>query len=373
MTELTPEMVLRRAAEKQREAAEPERSVWVVASAGTGKTTVLTDRSVRLLLAGNRPERLLCLTFTKAAAAEMANRIAERLALWAVMNDGELTAALVDLLGRAPSDEQRERARRLFARVLDTPGGMRIMTIHAFCQSVLRRFPLEAGVAPHFELLDERRSEELLIEARDELLEEAGEGANEAFARALAHVSERVNEQDFAELLRGLVGARGRIEAMLLRHGGFEATLEALRQRLGLGPDETRDSILAAGVADSALDAPNLRLAANALLQGGTQDQPRGQAIADFLAASDEDRGGRLDPYAKAFLTDKGKIYKNLATGKVVKALPDVTTILQREAERVIVLLQRLKAADLLEATGALLTLAHDILKRYQQAKARQV
>src|ERR1051325_10577573 len=209
MTELTPEMVLRRAVEKQREAAEPERSVWVVASAGTGKTTVLTDRFVRLLLAGNRPERLLCLTFTKAAAAEMANRIAERLALWAVMSDGELTAALVDLLGRAPSDEQRELARRLFARVLDTPGGMRIMTIHAFCQSLLRRFPLEAGVAPHFELLDDRRSE---------------------------------------ELLRGLVGARGRIEAMLLRHGGFEATLEALRQRLGLGREETHDSILAAGV-----------------------------------------------------------------------------------------------------------------------------
>ena len=171
----TPGMVLKRAIQKQREAAEPGHSVWVVASAGTGKTTVLTDRSVRLLLAGNRPERLLCLTFTKAAAAEMANRIAERLALWVVMDDAALSAALDDLLGRPPSDEQRERARRLFARVLDTPGGMRIMTIHAFCQSLLRRFPLEAGVAPHFELLDDRRSEELLIEARDELLEEAGE------------------------------------------------------------------------------------------------------------------------------------------------------------------------------------------------------
>ncbi|HEX3065713.1 MAG TPA: UvrD-helicase domain-containing protein, partial [Dongiaceae bacterium] len=287
MSVLTPEMMRRRAIEQQRGAADPQKSVWVVASAGTGKTTVLTDRCLRLLLAGSRPERLLCLTFTKAAAAEMANRIAERLALWAVIDEKDLTTALTELLGPPPSDEQRELARRLFARVLDTPGGMRILTIHAFCQSLLRRFPLEAGVAPHFELLDDRRSEELLLEARDELLEAAASGENESFALALDHVSERVNEQDFAELLRGLVSARSRIEAMLLSHGGFDATLAMLRTRLGLKPRETHDSIRAAGLADSAFDAANLRLAANALLAGGKTDQERGQRSVVFLAAGD--------------------------------------------------------------------------------------
>ena len=165
---LTPEAVLRRAVEFQRKAAEPRDSVWVAASAGTGKTTVLTDRFLRLLLAGCPAERLLCLTFTKAAAAEMANRIAERLALWATMEEGRLAKTLESLLSRPSSDEERELARSLFARVLDTPGGLRIMTIHAFCQALLRRFPLEAGIAPHFELLDDRGSEELLAEARDE-------------------------------------------------------------------------------------------------------------------------------------------------------------------------------------------------------------
>src|SRR4029077_21032789 len=135
MSLLTPAIMRQRAVEQQRGAADPQKSVWVVASAGTGKTTVLTDRCLRLLLAGSRPERLLCLTFTKAAAAEMANRIAERLAHWAVLDEAALAAALTELLGRAPSDEQRDLARRLFARVLDTPGGMRILTIHAFCQS----------------------------------------------------------------------------------------------------------------------------------------------------------------------------------------------------------------------------------------------
>lgn len=373
MNTLTPEMMRQRAIAQQRGAADPDKSVWVVASAGTGKTTVLTDRCLRLLLAGSRPERLLCLTFTKAAAAEMANRIAERLAHWAVMDDAKLSAALSELTGDPPSDEQRELARRLFARVLDAPGGMRILTIHAFCQSLLRRFPLEAGVAPHFELLDERRSEELLLEARDELLEAAASGESEAFAWALDHVSERVNELDFADLLRGLVNARGRIEAMLHRHGGFHAAIEAFRLRLGLGAGETHDSIRAAGVSDSALDAASLRVAMNALLAGGKTDQQRAQRIADFLATGEADRAARLDVYSKAFLTDKGAIYKDLATAKVAKASPGALVILQSEAERVLALLDRLRAADLLESTRALLTLSIEILRRYDTIKQASV
>ncbi len=373
MTTLTPEIMRRRAVEQQRGAADPKNSVWVVASAGTGKTTVLTDRCLRLLLAGSRPERLLCLTFTKAAAAEMANRIAERLAHWVVMDDAGLSAALSELTGDPPSDELRELARRLFARVLDAPGGMRILTIHAFCQSLLRRFPLEAGVAPHFELLDERRSEELLLEARDELLEAASSGEREEFAWALDHVSERVNELDFADLLRGLVSARGRIEAMMHRHGGFHAAIEALRRRLGLGAQETYDSIRAAGVADNALDGANLRLAVNALLAGSKKDQERAQRIADFLATGEADRAARLDAYSKAFLTDKGAIYKDLATAKVAKTSPGALVILQREAERVLALLDRLRAADVLESTRALLTLAIEILHRYNEIKQASV
>ena len=373
MNTLTPEAMRKRAIAVQRKAAEPGESVWVVASAGTGKTSVLTDRCLRLLMAGSQPERLLCLTFTKAAAAEMANRIAERLAQWVVMSESALTGALDDLLGRAPSDEERELARRLFARVLDTPGGMRIMTIHAFCQSLLRRFPLEAGIAPHFELLDERRSEELLQEARDELLGEADEGENTAFARALAHVSERVNEQDFADLLNDITHARGRIEELLRRNGDLDGTVRALAAKLGLGGEEAPAGILAAGVADGSFDGPGLKRAAEALSHGTeASDQPRGRIIARWLAAGPEERRIEFETYAEAFLTS-GAVRKRLATAGVVKRLANAVDILQREAVRILELMQRLRAAELVAATRALLELADDILKRYRQIKESHV
>jgi len=138
----------------QRKALDPSASVWVSASAGTGKTKVLTDRLLTLMLAGTEPSRILCLTFTRAAAAEMANRVNDRLASWTTMERGRLAQELVNLTGRHPHEEEIAHARQLFARVLDTPGGAKIQTIHAFCQSLLGRFPLEAQVPPEFTVLD---------------------------------------------------------------------------------------------------------------------------------------------------------------------------------------------------------------------------
>ena len=126
------------------------------ASAGSGKTKLLTDRVLRLLLAGVEPGRILCLTFTKAAAAEMATRLARALGGWATAEDGELAATLGTLTGRRPGPDELLAARALFVRVLEQPGGMRISTIHAFAQSLLRAFPLEAGLAPQFAVVEEQ-------------------------------------------------------------------------------------------------------------------------------------------------------------------------------------------------------------------------
>jgi len=164
-----PETAQARADRAQQRAADPAHSVWVAASAGSGKTKVLSDRVLSLLLSGVEPSRILCLTFTRAAAAEMSNRIAERLRRWTAAGDKALADDIRKITGSFPDDDRRRLARQLFARVLDAPGGMKIETLHAFCQSLLRRFPLEAEVAPHFELLDERSAAELMKGAQEEV------------------------------------------------------------------------------------------------------------------------------------------------------------------------------------------------------------
>ncbi len=372
MSVLTPEAVLRRAVTFQRRAAAPGESVWVAASAGTGKTTVLTDRFLRLLLAGCEAERLLCLTFTKAAAAEMANRIADRLALWATMEEAELAGALRELLDRAASDEERELARSLFARVLDTPGGLRIMTLHAFCQSLLRRFPLEAKVAPHFELLDERGSEELMAEARDAMLRAAGESEGTGLARALAEASARVNEQDVAGLLAELIRGRGRIERLMERHGGLQGLIAATRERLGVGPRDDEASLCAAGVRDGAFDRAALARAGEALLRGTeSADPPRGRRLLDWLALAPAERAAQLDDYATIFLTQEGELRAEgrMATKGARAWAPDVVEVLKAEGERLLALLSRVRAARLAASTAALLTLGADMIERYRELK----
>ena len=156
--------------EEQWRASNPFDSVWVSASAGTGKTKVLTDRVLRLLLQAAKPERILCLTFTKAAAAEMENRINSVLKQWAVCPDEDLQKTLEQLTQEPVDDQVFQNARRLFSHVLETPGGMKIMTIHSFCQSLLKRFPLEADVPPHFEVIDDLNAKIMQKQILNEVL-----------------------------------------------------------------------------------------------------------------------------------------------------------------------------------------------------------
>ena len=138
-------------------ASDPERSAWVSANAGAGKTYVLAHRVVRLLLNGTEPSKILCLTFTKAAAGEMANRVFAILGEWTEMEDAELSKKLEEIETQKPDAKKLEYARTLFARALETPGGLKIQTIHAFCEALLHQFPLEA-ISPVISKLWTKRS-----------------------------------------------------------------------------------------------------------------------------------------------------------------------------------------------------------------------
>lgn len=360
--------ILRQATEDQRKGSDPGYSAWVSASAGSGKTKVLGDRVLRLLLGNVPPAKILCLTFTKAAAAEMSNRVAERLAAWTASSHDDLRREIRELTGGTDTETLVPIARRLFARVLDTPGGMKIMTIHAFCQSLLRRFPLEAEVAPHFSLIEERDATALMNEARDEMLNAARAAADGPLRQALDAVVARMLEGRLNDLMKEFFMRRARFERLV---GDFEmpAIRTALRRLLQVGADETRETVLADAVTDAACNAPQLRRAADAWDRGTEKDQERAATLRAWLNAPPPARTETFDDHCGLFVTKEGTARKNPATKGAVAAWPDVTGVLNAEAERLIALCERLRAVEVAVASEALIHVSADVLRRYMRRK----
>ena len=223
--------------ERQARASNPKGSAWVSANAGSGKTHVLAQRVLRLLLAGAAPAKILCLTFTKAAAANMADRIFNQLAEWTSLSDGALAKAIMDCGAPAPHPQELAFARQLFARTIETPGGLKIQTLHAFSERLLRLFPFEANVAAHFKVIDEREAKLLLQEARDKALAEL-RGLSDS-AAALDLVARESGAFKFDELLQE---ALGRSETFADARDA-ETYMAALCLALGLRPGVTAASI----------------------------------------------------------------------------------------------------------------------------------
>ena len=372
---------------EQKSASDPRASAWVGASAGTGKTKVLTDRVLRLMLAGTPPDRILCLTFTKAAAAEMSNRIARRLAGWALADEAALAAELAALEDEPPEPETLAFARSLFARVLDVPGGLKIQTIHSFCQTLLGRFPLEAGVPPAFTLIDERMQAELLADAEARVLGAARSGRAPHLAEALDRVSGMVAQDAFAKVMGALVADRARFGRAIAAWrvagdeeaaGGVEAAEAAAAERLidaiwkGLGfdaPTDERDVVREA-CAEAAFEREHLKRCAESLAAGSSTDRKRGALIADWLAAAERESG--WDAYAGAFLTGKEEILKTLATKEAQQKDPDLLARLAKEAERVHRAQQRCRLARTGAATAALVRLGAAQIAAYEGEKRRR-
>lgn len=211
---------------RQMAAARPDMSTWLSANAGSGKTRVLTDRVARLLLDGVDPQHILCLTYTKAAASEMQNRLFLRLGAWAMLEEDTLTAALSDLGVAGPlSDTALRDARRLFARAIEAPGGLKIQTIHSFCASLLRRFPLEAGVSPQFVEMEDRTAKLLRAEIVEQIA--AGPDAAKLYALARHHTGETLDD-----LTAEIAGKAPLFDETWTQAGMAKA--------LGLRPDATR-------------------------------------------------------------------------------------------------------------------------------------
>jgi len=285
----------------QARASDPRASAWVSANAGSGKTHVLAQRVLRLLLGGAPPSRILCLTFTKAAAANMADRVFKTLAQWTRLSDEDLSAAIVASGAEAPDPPRLAFARRLFARTIETPGGLKIQTIHAFCERLLHLFPFEANVAAGFRVVEEREAAQLLERARAEALAAALSGP---FGEArLAAMAREAGVDGFDKLLREALGLRAEIADAAAYWGDSAGYAEGLAERLGLAPGDTVDTLEAEMLSGLGGRGAWLDLAAQ-LERGGVKDQNLAAALREAFESSERDAA--LRAYLSVFFTKGG-------------------------------------------------------------------
>jgi len=359
----------KRTRDAQGKATRPDASAWVSANAGSGKTYVLSRRVIRLLLGGCDPGRILCLTFTKAAAAEMANRVFSELGRWATMPDGELADAILALEDERPSPARAAAARRLFAEALETPGGLKIQTIHGFCEALLQRFPLEANVPARFSVLDEMTENAWLAEARARMLREAaaepGGEAGRAFATLLAAMTDATLDKAILSVIAERDGFRGWIAAA----GDLTKALHGLAKRLGVDPLAFPD-LPALAVAQSPDFTQDFVSALVGRLEAsGALDQGFAQRLREALAATDAE--GRAASWVQVFQTDRGEWRKKLCTDRIHSAFPDLAARYEREKARLAEAIEHWKAAANWRLTAALMSLADRVLQHYEAAKAR--
>jgi ATP-dependent helicase/nuclease subunit A len=304
--------------DEQALAADPRAHAAVSASAGSGKTQVLTARVLRLLLGGARPESILCLTFTKAAAAEMANRIGARLASWVRLPDKLLKKDLF-ALGERDDPTLRDRARQLFAMVLDCPGGLKIQTIHSFAQSLLAAFPAEAGIVPGFQPIEGRAEQELVRRTLAELMAEAEELGNEQLIRDVQCLSRRLGEGGAVEYLQACARRQAALDA-LGPAGEIEGKIRAL---MGL-PDESVEDYIAHHCGDDRFDCGLLRAVAEANRKWGAQTGlGHAEIIDDWLELTPIERAAALPDLRKVVLTGNGTLKVTAGQSKAEPAYED--------------------------------------------------
>src|SRR5450631_2590593 len=353
----------------QVEAADPDVSAFVSANAGSGKTYVLAQRVINLLLRGVDPAKILCITFTKTAAANMANEVLKRLAGWTALSDAALDQEIALSTGHKPSAEQRARARRLFASALETPGGLKVQTIHAFCTRLLHQFPFEANVAARFTVLDEASTTQLLDQLTLQVLLEASAKPDGALGRALATAIVVAADQTFKDVVSDAIRERDAIDAWTQRAGSVDKAIGELSNTLGLNLKDTLASVEQEFFSHSLIPAAEWPALIEILDSGSASDQKH---IAALEAARSATGRERIDNYLKVFCTAELAPRKSIVTKKIADKHPDWLARLVAEQERLCKLLERERAIAARERTRALVTIAADVLARYTREKERR-
>ena len=352
---------------EQKTASNPAASAWVGANAGSGKTHVLVDRVTRLMLAGVDPMSILCLTYTKAAAKEMANRLHERLGAWVGLSNAALTKQLVQMGHDDVDHKTLSRARRLFTAALETPGGLKIQTIHAFCERILQLFPVEAGLAPGFEVLESSQSKQLLREGRDQVLREAQGDGTSSFARALEIITRHTHSDSFDALLERLLSKRQILKDALADHGSIENIGQALRAEFSIEPQHSIENLRMELLR---FDRTAIERIIPVLSGSLATNQKTAGYLSVLLKVNDSAQAENL--IRRIYYTSDGEKTKNIASVVTEKLLKDNSWIrewLSREMTRCLALIEQIDNLTRIEATCALLTLADAMISKFESAK----
>jgi len=365
---IKPDIIPLQIRDLQRAVADPAISAWVAANAGSGKTHVLAQRVINLLLEGIAPEKILCITFTKAAAANMAKRVFDTLAEWTTLDDAALDEAIRSRSDIEPNAARRALARRLFARALETPGGLKVQTIHAFCTQLLHQFPFEANVAARFDVLDETEQTQLLERLTLDLLLEAARTPQSRIGGALEAAITAASDQSFRDAIRAAITAREAVTRWVVDSGGVEAAIAAMSRQLALKAGETRDSIEDEFFTQSPVTSAEWPAVAAALEQGGKSDREQARRFRQLAALP---RSDRVEAYLDIFCTANERAARRSIVTQAIKD-KDLVERLAAEQARVCALLERLRAVICRDRSAALLAIVHEILQRYQREKDRR-
>jgi len=346
---------------KQARVAEPRANAWVSANAGSGKTFVLSRRVLRLLLDGAQPEAILCLTYTKAAAAEMRHRVTGILARWARAEETELERELAELLGQRASADEKLRARSLFAHALDTPGGLKINTIHAFCEAVLQRFPREAGVPVNFTVIEDEAAANLLREAREGVIAE-GLTADGPVGEAVRALFDALSDSQIETAIAQCLANNRKLGPIL---ADPERAIGAMRASLGLGPGETLETFSRDVVGGMVVAPDEYPL----IWQVTPPRDAKRSRFEDKLAQVDRAAPSASQLFS-AYLTAAGAVpQKGFPAKAIAKTMPELAERLTAEAERLEGLYDKYKALIIAQNSAALTLVLTAILKRYESQK----
>jgi ATP-dependent helicase/nuclease subunit A len=369
---------LKQAEKLQLEASNPIYSSWVSASAGSGKTRVLINRITRLLLTGVKPSQILCITYTKAGASEIKKRINEKLMEWAILseNDPKLHEDLQKLTQTTPSIKTIAKAKTLFTEILDDAEGLKIMTIHSFCQNIIKKFPIEAGIFPNFEVVEDEPAKEILIETRDELL--SSKTHSPQVSEAIKTLAIKLNEDDFTKALSEFLDKRDKFLYLLeYKFQNLQNFIDDVYKTCGATKSNNQNTNLENFVKDESFDKSGIETLAQILSLGtGITDIKNAKVLSTWLKNTNTRKKtfNISNGYKSIFITGKNEAKQvgSVITKKLLETNPDLENIILSEQERILAFLEKQNSLEIAKLTEATLIVGNEILNIYARKKSEK-